>query len=236
MSASGTFDAPGRISSGVHGLDERIGGGFLRNRVTLVCGDAGAGKTAFGLHFLMEGVRRGESALLIGADLTRPPINHRLTIALAASPLFAELRARHSDDARQLSSDLTREVRHLEARRVVIDDFPALVGRNVADDRTEDFVRSLFATFDDNLGCTMLLTARTTNGVQTSPAGSAAERLSGGVVEVRGTAADRWLQVRKMRGAAANLDPYFVGGLSAPRNLSASEPNPSACATFSRAV
>lgn len=236
MSAADALAAAGRVPSGIHGLDERIGGGFPLCRATLVSGDAGAGKTTLGLHFLAEGIRRGEASMLINADGTRPPVNHRVTIVLGASPLFAELRGRRSDDVRELASDLTREVRHAKARRVVIDDFPALVGRRVPGDRVEDFVRSLLASFDDNLGCTILLTARTANGSQISLVGTAAERLSAGVIEVRGAPADRWLQVRKMRGAPVMLDPYFVGGLSAPRNLSASDPNPPACATFSRAV
>lgn len=236
MNETGITPAANRVPSGIHGLDERIGGGFPECRATLVSGDAGAGKTALGLHFLMEGIRRNEASVLIAADGTRPPVNHRLTIPLAASPLFTELRGRQSDDVRQLASDLTREVRHLDARRVVIDDFTSLVGRRVPPGRVEDFVRSLLASFEDNLGCTMLLTVRTVNGAHASPAGSATERLCAGVIELRGTPTDRWLQVRKMRGAPALLDPYFVGGLSAPRNLSASEPNPSASAPFLRAV
>jgi len=225
-----------RVPSGIHGLDERIGGGFPAGRASLIRGDAGAGKTAFGLHFLMEGVRRREAVVLISADGTRPPVNHRLILALSASPLFVERRGRHSADARQLTSDLTREVRHLNAARVVIDDVLALVGREVPADQVDDFLRSLIASFEDNLGCTILLTTRTVDGRHPAPAGGAVERLSSGVIELRGVPTDRWIQVRKMRGAPADLDPYFVGGLSAPRNLSASEPNPPASAPFSRAV
>jgi circadian clock protein KaiC len=225
-----------RVTSGVHGLDERIGGGFPAGRAVLVQGDAGAGKTAFGLHYLMEGVRRGERAMLIDADGTRPPVSHRLTIALGQSPLFAERRGRHSADPRQVASDLTREVRHFNARRLVIDDVVSLVGRDVGSDQVDDYLRSLFASLEDNLGCTIVVTARTVDGRHASPAGTSVERLCAGVIELTGGLTDRWVRVRKMRGAPADLDPYFVGGLSAPRSLSASEPNPSACATFSRAV
>jgi circadian clock protein KaiC len=225
-----------RVTSGIHGLDERIGGGFPAGRAVLVHGDAGAGKTAFGLHYLMEGVRRGESAMLISADSTHPPAPHRLTIALGQSPLFAERRGRHSPDPRQIASDLTREVRHFGATRLVIDDVVALGGRDVGEDQADDFMRSLIASFEDNLGCTLLLTARTVDGRHASAAGAAVERLCSGVIELTGAPTDRWVRVRKMRGAPADLNPYFVGGLSAPRSLSASEPNPSACATFSRAV
>lgn len=225
-----------RVPSGVHGLDALIGGGFPALRTCLVHGDSGAGKTVFALHFLMEGARRGERVILISADGTRPPVNHRLTIALAESQNFHELRGHHCADARQVESDLARIVRQFDATRVVIDDLPALTGRDLPVDRAEDFLRSVLATSDDNLGCTTLITARTEEGRHPTAAGTAAERLASGVIRLHGGPTDRWIHVRKMRGAPSALEPYFVGGLSAPRSLSASDPNPPACATLSRAV
>jgi KaiC/GvpD/RAD55 family RecA-like ATPase len=225
-----------RVPSGIHGLDDLVGGGFPASRAVLIRGEAGAGKTAFALHFLMEGVRRGEAVALILADSTRPPINHRLAIALHESPLFTELQGRRSADARQLASDVTRQVRHLGVKRIVIDDAVALVGSDVPADGIEDFLRSLVLALEDNLGCTILMTARIGDDAQPSPAAEILGRLVSGVIEVRGRPTDRWLQIRKMRGAPSALEPYFVGGLSAPRSLSANEPNPSACATLSRAV
>lgn len=52
-----------RISTGVHGLDEMIGGGLWRGTTTLLAGPSGAGKTTIGLQFALEGVRRGEPSL-----------------------------------------------------------------------------------------------------------------------------------------------------------------------------
>lgn len=43
---------PDRLSTGLHGLDERIGGGLPAHSVTVVVGPAGSGKTTFGLSFL----------------------------------------------------------------------------------------------------------------------------------------------------------------------------------------
>jgi circadian clock protein KaiC len=51
--------------TGVDGLDHILVGGLPRNRVYLVQGDPGVGKTTLGLQFLMEGVRRGETAMYI---------------------------------------------------------------------------------------------------------------------------------------------------------------------------
>jgi circadian clock protein KaiC len=56
---------PDLVSTGIPGLDEVLGGGLPRHHPYLVYGDAGTGKTTMGLHFLMEGVRAGESALLV---------------------------------------------------------------------------------------------------------------------------------------------------------------------------
>ncbi|HEX2122193.1 MAG TPA: ATPase domain-containing protein [Thermoanaerobaculia bacterium] len=52
-------------ASGITGLDHILLGGFPRNRVYLVQGDPGVGKTTLGLQFLLEGVRNGETVLYI---------------------------------------------------------------------------------------------------------------------------------------------------------------------------
>ncbi len=53
------------LSIGIQGLDEILGGGLTPNRIYLVEGEPGAGKTTTGLQFLREGVRRGESVVYI---------------------------------------------------------------------------------------------------------------------------------------------------------------------------
>ncbi len=54
-----------RITTGVPGLDDILCGGLTRNRVYLVEGSPGAGKTTLALQFLMDGARRGETGLYI---------------------------------------------------------------------------------------------------------------------------------------------------------------------------
>ncbi|HTA65117.1 MAG TPA: ATPase domain-containing protein [Xanthomonadaceae bacterium] len=53
------------LSVGVPGLDDVLGGGLTPNRLYLLEGTPGAGKTTIALQFLMEGVRRGESVLYV---------------------------------------------------------------------------------------------------------------------------------------------------------------------------
>ncbi len=53
------------ISTGVPGLDHILGGGLTRERLYLLEGDPGAGKTTLALQFLIEGARQGEKVLYI---------------------------------------------------------------------------------------------------------------------------------------------------------------------------
>jgi replicative DNA helicase len=54
-----------RISTGMSGLDDILGGGFDPDRLYLVEGTPGAGKTTLALQFLLEDLKRGENALYI---------------------------------------------------------------------------------------------------------------------------------------------------------------------------
>jgi len=54
-----------RISSGIPGFDELIGGGLPQNRVYLVCGPPGSGKTTFALQFLLEGAFNKEKGIFV---------------------------------------------------------------------------------------------------------------------------------------------------------------------------
>src|SRR3954465_8705340 len=44
-----------KVSSGISGLDEITGGGLPKGRPTLVCGNAGCGKTLMAMEFLVRG-------------------------------------------------------------------------------------------------------------------------------------------------------------------------------------
>ncbi len=60
-----------RSRTGIEGLDDILSGGLLSNRLYLVDGDPGAGKTTLSLQFLLEGVRQGETCLYITLSETR---------------------------------------------------------------------------------------------------------------------------------------------------------------------
>jgi len=53
------------IPSGVPGLDSILSGGYAENRIHLIEGQPGSGKTSMALQFLMDGARQGELGLYI---------------------------------------------------------------------------------------------------------------------------------------------------------------------------
>ncbi|WP_144923300.1 ATPase domain-containing protein [Halorubrum salsamenti] len=59
---------PGRMSTGVAGLDEILSGGLVPKRSYMVRGQAGSGKTILSFHFLQQGVDEGETALFINLE------------------------------------------------------------------------------------------------------------------------------------------------------------------------
>ena len=71
---SDTHDTPDRIATGISGLDQLIRGGLTSNRMYLVEGLPGTGKTTLALQFLLAGRDRGEPTLYVTLSETEPEL------------------------------------------------------------------------------------------------------------------------------------------------------------------
>ena len=60
-----------RTSTGIPGLDNILCGGFASNRLYLIDGSPGVGKTTLAMQFLIDGVRAGERCLYVTLSETR---------------------------------------------------------------------------------------------------------------------------------------------------------------------
>ena len=60
-----------RLKTGVTDLDDILHGGLIPERLYLVDGNPGSGKTTFALQFLLEGARHGEKCLYVTLSETR---------------------------------------------------------------------------------------------------------------------------------------------------------------------
>ncbi|RKR37579.1 ATPase domain-containing protein [Paraburkholderia sp. BL17N1] len=71
MSNRQAADKPARLSSGIDGIDDILGGGLTPHRMYLVEGAPGTGKTTLALQFLLKGVEEGQRGLYITLSETR---------------------------------------------------------------------------------------------------------------------------------------------------------------------
>ena len=60
-----------KISTGNHTIDEMLFGGITKGSTTLAVGATGTGKTLFCMHFLAEGLQKGEHCVYIGFEESR---------------------------------------------------------------------------------------------------------------------------------------------------------------------
>jgi len=64
----------GRVSTGIYGLDDLMGGGFRENTINMVRGGTGVGKTTFALQYSLFGLNRGEKVVYISFEMSEEQI------------------------------------------------------------------------------------------------------------------------------------------------------------------
>lgn len=170
-----------RLSIGVKGVDEMLGGGIPSGHSVLVAGPSGSGKTVLATQFIIEGARHGEPGVI--AVFEKRPSEYAQTTSSAFDKLVRDgqvgiIHTRPLDlSIDETLHDLTRAIQRLKARRVVID---SLSGFELALAPTfrEDFRESLYRLVAvlTGMGITMLMTTELENSyidLRFSPHGTA---------------------------------------------------------------
>ena len=224
-----------RISTGIEGLDNLIEGGLQENKSYLICGEPGTGKTILCLQFILHGLQNSESgvyvsidekpehliedAAALGWDLQSHVDAGRLLI-LDVSPFFTGIRLGKEKqiDVRQIITDLSKHVKRMNAKRLVIDPVAALAFERDAVSAMQEYIRSLFFSIDDNLGCTTLMTSHIRPGSHELSHYGVEEFFASGIIWLKlikpAQKYVRTLFVRKMRGTATDLSEYAFEILS----------------------
>ena len=216
-------DITGKISTGIPGLDEILGGGLDEKNVYLVAGESGSGKTVLALQFIHDGLQKGENAVYVavnekpediledakslGWDLEKYVTKKNLIVLDLVR--FVNLGAPMS--VRRMMADLEKHIRENQAKRLVIDSIDYLLLRSAESERDRvTYIRDLVLSVQGNLGCTTILTAPVPSGKTESGIVGMAERAVSGVF-LLGTGqhpAGRTLTVRKMRKTGVQLQSY----------------------------
>lgn len=235
---------PDRTATGIRGLDDILFGGFVANRMYLVEGSPGVGKTTLAMQFLLEGVRRGERALYVTLSETRDELEaiadshgwslegidmielsqvENLLTARAQNTLFQPAET----ELANLSGLLVSEFDRLRPARMALDSLSELrlMAQNPLRYRRQILAfKHHFATVD----CTVLLLDDRTVAGQDSHVHSIVHGMVGmQIVPLKFGINRRFLSIAKMRGSTfreGNHD-YVIkhGGLEVFPRLVASQ-------------
>jgi len=111
-----------RLSMGVAGLDEMMGGGLPRGYSLLVAGPSGSGKSILAGAFLAEGGRRGETGVIAAFEQRPHESRGREVRELVDSGRVGVIDTRALNvSVDEISMLLIAEIQRLQATRVVID-------------------------------------------------------------------------------------------------------------------
>jgi circadian clock protein KaiC len=111
-----------RLSMGVAGLDQMLGGGLPRGYSLLVAGPSGSGKSVLAASFLAEGARCGETGVLAAFEQLPNQSRNRMISELIDKDLVGLVDSRAPDlSIDEIVGQLLAEINRLGASRVVID-------------------------------------------------------------------------------------------------------------------
>jgi len=120
-----------RISTGIPGLDNIIGGGLIPNSVVMVSGEAGTGKTIFCTQFIWNALCMGENGLYVTLQQTADEIKKDVAIFgrdFKRAEELGQCRIIYTEpqDMKKIIAIILRNVKDLNAKRVVIDSITML--------------------------------------------------------------------------------------------------------------
>jgi circadian clock protein KaiC len=150
-----------RLSLGVPGLDQMMGGGLPAGYSLLLVGPSGSGKTVLATQFLAEGVRNGEPGVIAAFEKSPNQLMSHQLNTLIASGAVGVINTRTLDlSLDEILHDMVAMIGRMKARRVVIDSVSGFE-MALASMFREDFRESLYrlvATLTE-MGVTVLMTA-----------------------------------------------------------------------------
>jgi len=202
-----------RISMGIPGLDEMLGGGLPVGYSLLVVGPSGSGKTILATEFLAEGVRLGEPGVIAAFEKSPSQLLNTKLYALVKAGQVGVINTRSLDmSLDETLHDLIEMIDRTQAKRVVIDSLSGFE-LSLAPEFSEDFRGSLYRMVAEltGMGMTIFMTTELEDrytDLRFSPFGSAF--LADAIImqryiEIEGQF-KRVLSVVKVRGSGHSKD------------------------------
>ena len=152
---------PTRLSMGVPGLDDMLGGGLPTGYSLLLVGPSGSGKTVLSTEFLAEGMRQGETGVIAAFEKNpRQLLSNKLFNMIKAGKIGV-IDTRSLDlSIDEILQDMIDMIKKMNAKRVVIDSLSGFE-LALAPEFREDYRESLYRMISvlTGSGVTILMTA-----------------------------------------------------------------------------
>lgn len=203
-----------RIKSGIPGLDELIGGGFVKGHGILLTGSYGTGKSLFGMQFAVYGAMHGENSLFISFEEEPGQIREEAEEfgwdikGLEKGEKLKIVRITPQDLLNLVEvgfGQIGSIIKSMNVKRVVVDTILTfdLLGK-------DEFERKRylldFITWFKKHGCTVIMTMDTDPGEELSPNTNIAESTTDAILILyhtkKGNRRTRTMEILKMRETA----------------------------------
>ncbi len=212
----------GRVSSGIYGLDDLIGGGFRENTIIVIRGGTGVGKTTFALQYSLYSLNRGEKVLFLSFEMSEKQIlRDCMDIGWEEIKYHLEkenLKIIHifGEDLTFPSLDFAEMIRtHIpfDCKKIIIDPLTYPTFYTEKEKR-----KSLSTIFQElrKLGTTLIVLEEPTDGNQIHEGSAMPLYLADSVIHLQnlgfGELYDRTLRIMKHRGSkhGDSLYPYTI--------------------------
>ena len=215
-----TTEFKNRLHTGIKKLDSLCGGGFPQGHMIMVAGNTGSGKTTFALQFLMEGLKNGESGVVVALEesssqIKKTALAHGWNLEkyeksgklIFINPDLIDL------NPDKLLYQIVNAVNKKGVKRVIVDSVSSLESATMNRDKTREFLMQLTG-FLKTKGVTALLSYLSESSFgaglgQLLGSGAASElRLSSvtdGIILLRYVerlqGVDKLMNILKMRGS-----------------------------------
>ncbi|MEW5760699.1 MAG: KaiC domain-containing protein [Candidatus Thermoplasmatota archaeon] len=209
-----------KLSTGVKGLDDMLGGGITKGYTILVIGAPGTGKTTLSLQFIWEGLKNNENCIFIsfeedGESIVKTALSYNLDfMRYAREDKLLIIKVDPIDmktSTARVRSELPILVKEFNASRVVIDSITHLnmIYSNEADRRIR-----LFSLCQEikKAGATALLTTEAKEEYPFVSKDGFVEYIVDGVISLRTIEADdmthakQLIRIIKMRRTSHSRD------------------------------
>lgn len=206
-----------KLSTGIPGLDSILGGGIPKGYVVAVIGSYGTGKTILGLHFIYEGLKRGESGIILSFDEEEESMMRNAKSVGMALDRFSNIQIMRLEalsvkkSFERIENELPEVIKNLNANRMLIDSISVL--ETLFSDAERYQILSSLKRILKSAGVTAIITSEADKFLPTSSKYGILEYVCDGMIclkMIRKSELDEptlGLEVVKMRGVKHSRKP-----------------------------